>query len=244
MNVRRFPDRAALGRSAATDIADFLRSRLAAQQNVRVIFAAAPSQQETLEELAAAPSIDWSRVIAFHMDDYLGLPADAPQGFGNWLRRVIFDHVPVGAFHAMRTDGDPDARCKEYADLLAEAPMDAVCLGIGVNGHIAFNDPPYVDFADPLAVKVVTLDRVSRQQQLDEGHFPTFDAVPSQAITLTVPRLLDADQLFCMVPGAAKAAAVRRTIYDDVTTDCASTILPKHPGCTLYLDADSASELD
>ena len=244
MNVRRFPDRATLGREAALDIADFLRDRLASKENVRVVFAAAPSQQETLEALAEATDLDWSRVTAFHMDDYLDLPADAPQGFGNWLRRVIFDKVPVGAVHLMRTDGDPALRSKEYAELLAEAPVDAVCLGIGVNGHIAFNDPPYVDFEDPLAVKVVELDRVSRQQQVDEGHFPTFDDVPAQAITLTVPRLLDADRLFCMVPGAAKAPAVRRTLHDEITTDCASTILRTHADCTLYLDADSASELD
>lgn len=243
MNVNTYTDRADLGRQAAADIADFIRSRLAGQKTVRMIFAAAPSQQETLEELAAAPSIDWSRVTAFHMDDYLGLPPDAPQGFGNWLRRVIFDKVPIGTLHLMRTDGDPDARCREYADLLVEEPIDAVCLGIGVNGHIAFNDPPYVDFADPLAVKVVELDSVSRQQQVDEGHFPTFDDVPAKAITLTVPRLLDADRLFCMVPGAEKAAAVRRTLHDEVTTECASTILPKHNDCTLYLDVDSASEL-
>lgn len=244
MNVRQFPDRAALGREAAADIAAFLRERLASKTNVRVVFAAAPSQQETLEALVTAPDLDWSRITAFHMDDYLGLSPDAPQGFGNWLRRVIFDHVPVGSLHLMRTDGDADARSKEYADLMAEAPIDAVCLGIGVNGHIAFNDPPYVDFDDPLAVKVVELDRVSRQQQLDEGHFPTFDAVPARAITLTVPRLLDADRLFCMVPGAAKAPAVRRTLRDEITTDCASTILRTHTDCTLYLDADSASELD
>jgi glucosamine-6-phosphate deaminase len=244
VNIRTCPDRVTLGHEAAADIADFIRSRLAAQAGVRIVFAAAPSQQETLEELAAAPAIDWSRVSAFHMDDYLGLPDDAPQRFGTWLRRVLFDRVPFGTVHLMRTDGDPEARCKEYADLLAEAPIDAVCLGIGVNGHIAFNDPPYVDFADPLAVKVVELDRVSRQQQVDEGHFPTFDDVPAQAITLTVPRLLDADKLFCMVPGAAKAPAVRRTIHDQITTDCASTILREHKDCTLYLDADSASELN
>jgi glucosamine-6-phosphate deaminase len=244
VNVRRFPDRTTLGREAAADVAAFLRDRLASKENVRVVFAAAPSQQETLEALAETPDLDWSRVTAFHMDDYLGLPEDAPQRFGTWLKRVIFDKVPFGSVHLMRTDGDPDARSKEYAELLAEAPIDAICLGIGVNGHIAFNDPPVADLDDPLAVKVVELDDVCRQQQVDDGGFPTFDDVPERAITLTVPRLLDADRLFCMVPGAAKAPAVRRALHDDISTACPATALRTHPDCTLYLDAESASELD
>jgi len=139
------PSRASLGRAAAADVAAEMRSRLAAGGSVRMVFAAAPSQLEMLHELVGAPGIDWSRVTAFHLDEYLGLPDDAPQRFGNWLRAALFDRVPFSAVHLLRPDDDPQRRAREYADLLAEAPLDLVCLGIGVNGHLAFNDPPVAD---------------------------------------------------------------------------------------------------
>lgn len=242
--VRVFPDRASLGYAAAADIAAQLRERLSYQNSVRMVFAAAPSQQETLDALVAEVGIDWTRVTAFQMDDYIGLPQEAPQRFGQWLRQAIFDRVRFKEVHLMRTDGDPDQRAREYAELLAAEPIDLVCLGIGVNGHIAFNDPPVADFADPAAVKVVELDDTCRQQQVDDGCFPTFDDVPPRALTLTVPRLLEADHLFCVVPGHAKAEAVRRTLNDPIGEACPATALRTHPSCVLYLDQDSAGALD
>ncbi|GAA2756632.1 6-phosphogluconolactonase [Actinopolymorpha rutila] len=242
--VRVFPDRVSLGYAAAADVAAQLRERLSYQNSVRMVFAAAPSQQETLDALVAEVGIDWTRVTAFQMDDYIGLPQNAPQRFGQWLRQAIFDRVPFKEVHLMRTDGDPDRRAREYADLLAADPIDLVCLGIGVNGHIAFNDPPVADFADPAAVKVVELDDTCRQQQVDDGCFPTFDDVPPRALTLTVPRLLEADRLFCVVPGQAKAEAVRRTLNDPIGEACPATALRTHPSCVLYLDQDSAGALD
>lgn len=242
--VRVFPDRASLGYAAAADIAAQLRERLSYQNSVRMVFAAAPSQQETLDALVAEVGIDWTRVTAFQMDDYIGLPQEAPQRFGQWLRQAIFDRVPFKEVHLMRTDGDPGRRAREYADLLAAEPIDLVCLGIGVNGHIAFNDPPVADFADPEAVKVVELDDTCRQQQVDDGCFHTFDDVPPRALTLTVPRLLEADHLFCVVPGQAKAEAVRRTLNDPIGEACPATALRTHPSCVLYLDQDSAGALD
>ncbi|REF35024.1 glucosamine-6-phosphate deaminase [Thermasporomyces composti] len=241
--VRIFPDRASLGHAAATDIATEIRERLAAQDTVRMIFAAAPSQQETLDALVTEVGIAWERVIAFHMDDYIGLPDDHPQRFGNWLRRTLFDRLPFKDVHLMRTDGDVQQRAEEYAALLDEAPIDICCLGIGVNGHIAFNDPPVADFDDPLSVKVVELDEVCRQQQVDDGCFPTLEDVPRTALTLTVPRLLRAERLFCMVPGAAKATAVRRALRDPIGEECPATALRTHPACTIYLDQESAREL-
>ncbi|HZC26623.1 MAG TPA: glucosamine-6-phosphate deaminase [Actinopolymorphaceae bacterium] len=241
--TRVFPDRQSLGYAAAADIAAEIRDRLAVQQSVRIVFAAAPSQQEMLDALVAEAGIDWSRVTAFQMDDYLGLPDDAPQRFGQWLRSAIFDRLPFKTVHLMRTNGDPEQRAADYAALLAEAPIDICCLGIGVNGHIAFNDPPVADFADPRTVKVVELDQICRQQQVDDGCFASIDDVPPQALTLTVPRLLDAAQLFCVVPGPAKAAAVRRTLHDDISEACPATALRTHPRCTLYLDQESAHEL-
>ncbi len=241
--VRVFPDRASLGHAAAADIAAEIRERLSFEGAVRIIFAAAPSQREMLDALVAEAGIDWERVTAFHMDDYLGLSDGAPQRFGSWLREAIFDRLPFKDVHLMRTDGDAEQRAAEYAGLLDEAPIDICCLGIGVNGHIAFNDPPVADFDDPVAVKVVELDDTCRQQQVDDGCFPTFDDVPPTALTLTVPRLLAVDRMFCVVPGPAKAAAVARTLRDKVSETCPATALRTHHACTLYLDQESASGL-
>ncbi|HLU58917.1 MAG TPA: 6-phosphogluconolactonase [Pseudonocardia sp.] len=233
--VRSFPDRAAMGAAAAADIAAELRARLAHQDGVRIVFAAAPSQAEMLERLAAADGIDWSRVTAFHMDEYIGLPPDHPARFANWLDRAIFTRVPFAAVHRI----DPDADPAGYAKLLAEAPIDVVCLGIGQNGHLAFNDPPVADLDDPEDVKVVELDRTCRRQQVDDGAFPTFDDVPTHAVTLTIPRLLDARKLFCVVPGAAKRHAVDRALHAPISAADPATALRTHPDVTLYLDAEA-----
>lgn len=242
--IRVFPDRQSLGLAAAADVAAEIRDRLAVQQSLRIIFAAAPSQQEMLAALVAEAGIDWSRVTAFQMDDYLGLPDDAPQRFSRWLGSAIFDRLPFKTVHLMRTHEDPEQRAADYAALLADGPIDVCCLGIGVNGHLAFNDPPVADFDDPRSVKVVELDQMCRQQQVDDGCFASIDDVPRRALTLTVPRLLAAEQLFCVVPGPAKAAAVRRALRDDISEACPATALRTHPRCTLYLDQESSRELD
>jgi len=237
------PSRASLGRAAAADVAAEMRSRLAAGGTVRMVFAAAPSQLETLHELVGAPGIDWSRVTAFHLDEYLGLPDDAPQRFGNWLRAALFDRVPFSAVHLLRPDDDPQRRAREYADLLAEAPLDIVCLGIGVNGHLAFNDPPVADLDDPLSVKIVELDETCRAQQVDDGGFAEIADVPSHAVTLTIPRLLSAARLFCVVPGRSKRAAVTAALREPIGTQWPATALRTHPDCTLYLDEESAADV-
>ncbi len=237
--ARSFPSRGAMGEAAAADIAVALRARLAEQPSVRMIFAAAPSQQEVLEELVAAPDIDWSRVTAFHMDEYVGLAPAAPQRFANWLDQRLFSLVPFGAVHRIDPGSDPDATAAQYATALAAAPIDIVCLGIGVNGHLAFNDPPVADFNDPLDVKQVALDDICRQQQVDDDCFERFEDVPLMAVTLTIPRLMRAQELFCIVPGAAKREAVRQTLDGPIAVSCPGSILRTHPHCTLYIDADS-----
>jgi glucosamine-6-phosphate deaminase len=242
LTVEREPDRAALGRHAAQDIAAELRRLLTEREHVRMMFAAAPSQTETLHRLAAEPGIDWSRVTAFHMDEYLGLPAEAEQRFGNWLRREFFDAVPLGEVQLI-DPSDVVRGTRSYAELLSAAPLDLVCLGIGTNGHIAFNDPSTADFDDPEAVKVVPLEEASRRQQVDDGCFGSLADVPTHAITVTVPPILAARRLFCMVPGALKANAVLATMTEAVSPSTPSTALREHPACTLYLDADSASLL-
>ena len=229
-----------MGRAAASDVASTLRDRLARQDIVRMVFAAAPSQAEMLGALASERDIDWRRVTAFHMDEYLGLAAQAPERFGAWLTRHFFSRVPLGAVHLIGQEPDPDREATRYAALLSEAPIDLVCLGIGVNGHLAFNDPPVADLRDPKQVKIVELDAICRQQQVDDKCFATLDDVPTHAITLTIPRLLDADQLFCVVPGAAKRAAVEQSLYGPIGEACPASALRTHPRCTLYLDRDSA----
>ncbi len=237
--VHRFPDRLQMGRAAAQDAAATLIEILERQPRVRMIFAAAPSQQTMLKALANMPGIAWNRVEAFHMDEYWGLDPRDPAGFGNWLRRNLFDHLPFAETHVIPTQGAADQIAADYASLVAAHPIDIVCLGIGVNGHIAFNDPPVADFEDPLDVKLVTLDQVCRQQQVDDGCFPNLEAVPAEAITLTVPRLLRAERLFAVVPGRSKREAVRAAIHGPVVTDCPASILRMHPGCQFYLDKES-----
>ena len=237
--IKSFATRSELGAVAAAEIAQDLRQLLARQDRVRMVFAAAPSQSDVLAALAGAEGVDWTRVEAFHMDEYVGLAEAAPQRFGNWLGRHFFDLVPLYKVHRIMPGSDPAATARDYADMLAEAPIDIIQLGIGVNGHIAFNDPPVARFDDPVSVKLVELDAVCRQQQVDDDCFARFEDVPAHAITLTVPQLMAGKRLFCMVPGTAKRAAVKAAIEGPVTTECPASILRQHPACTLYLDRDS-----
>ena len=238
--VEIYESRLALGAAVAADVAARIRQVAARKTEVRIIFAAAPSQSDMLASLVALPDIPWGQVTAFHMDDYLGLEAAAPERFGNWLEAHLFSKVPFGAVHRIASEGTADEICAGYAARLAEAPMDIVCLGIGVNGHIAFNDPPVADFHDSQAVRVVELDGVCRQQQVDDGCFARFEAVPERAITLTIPTLMAADALFCAVPGARKRAAVKAALEGPISTDCPASILRTHRNCTIYLDREAA----
>lgn len=205
-----------------------------------MIFAAAPSQNEFLASLIDEPGLDWSRVTAFHMDEYLGLPADAPQRFGNFLRARLFNRVHPGVVHFIDSASETAAECARYGALLRAAPIDIVCLGIGENGHIAFNDPPVADFDDPDMVKPVELDLPCKEQQVHDGCFATIADVPNHALTLTIPMLLSGAYLSCVVPGTAKRRAIRDTLHGPITTACPASILRRHPACVLYLDRDSA----
>jgi glucosamine-6-phosphate deaminase len=244
LQAKVYVDRAALGR-AAGEAAGAKLKELLAKKPVSVIFAAAPSQNEFLETLVAAKGIDWSRVTAFHMDEYVGLPGTAPQSFGRWLRDRIFDKVKPGKVHYL--DGmakDSGNECARYSKLLKESPPEITCMGIGENGHLAFNDPPVADFEDPAAVKVVELDLASRKQQVNDGCFSALDLVPKTAMTLTIPTLLSAPWIFCMVPGPRKAPAVKRTLEGSIATECPATVLRRHDRAVLFLDKDSAGLAD
>ncbi|MDO4571392.1 MAG: glucosamine-6-phosphate deaminase [Planctomycetia bacterium] len=237
LSWRVYENREAMGLASALYAEGLIRALLDEKDEIRMIFAAAPSQAEVLANLADSPNIDWSRVTAFHMDEYIGLPPEAPQGFGNFLRRHIFDLVPLKEVHLLR-DAD------EYARLLNEAPIDICCLGIGENGHIAFNDPHVADFNDPACVKKVDLDEMCRRQQVNDGCFATLDDVPTGALTLTIPTLFACRHLVCTVPAATKSAAVRELLErDDVDERLPATIMRRHPNATLFLDADAAREV-
>lgn len=238
---RVFATRDAMGEAAAKDVAEYLRDKLEKQAEVRLIFAAAPSQSEMLKHLVAEKEIAWERVTAFHMDEYIGLPEKASQRFGLWLREAIFDRVPLKAFHLIEPGDDAKAECARYSALLKEAAIDAVLLGVGTNGHLAFNDPP-ADLEAKELVRVVELDAMCRQQQVDDKCFAKMDDVPKTAVTLTVPALLSAERLFCCVPGAFKRDAVTHMLQDAVSGACPATALRWHPLCTVYLDKDSAPE--
>jgi len=242
--VRVYENRAAMGAAAADDIKACILRCLQNKDTLNMIFAAAPSQNEVLAALAADPQIPWERICAFHMDEYIGLPADAPQGFGNFLREHLFGLAPFGkVFYFDSTAADPQAECVRYSRLLEENPADIVVMGIGENGHIAFNDPPVADFADPQRVKIVALDPICRQQQVNDGCFARLEQVPTHALTLTVPALMAASYHFCIVPAPTKAKAVAATVRGEIGTHCPATCLRNREGAVLYLEPDSAALL-
>ena len=241
LTVNAYETRAEMGVSAAADIKAKILDLLKTKETINMIFAAAPSQNEVLASLALDREIPWERVNAFHMDEYIGLSADAPQGFGNFLKEHIFGLAPFSSVNYIDISAkDPDEECERYAALLAEYPTDIVVMGIGENGHIAFNDPPVADFKDPKSVKPVLLDEICRNQQVNDGCFATIDDVPKYAITLTVPTLFAGDYLFCIVPAKTKANAVKATLCGEIGEACPATVLRRHPSAILYLDGDSS----
>lgn len=243
--VEVYPTRALMGKAASDDVVRVIKELLKQKKSVRMIFAAATSQNELLHELSLHKEIDWTKITAFHMDEYLGLSSNAPQAFGQFLKNRIFDKVSFGKVHYLNTEDCVYYRiCKDYQELLQEEPIDITCMGIGENGHIAFNDPPYAKFNDNVWVKTVILDNTSRQQQVNDGCFETIDDVPKNAITLTIPALLSARNMFVVVPGRTKANAVRNSLLNPVTEDCPASILRKYKNAKLYLDEESSSLLN
>lgn len=242
LKVKIYETRGDMGKGAALEMSSILKKLLKEKEEVNIIFAAAPSQNEFLETLSQIDGIDWERVNAFHMDEYIGLPKDAPQGFGNFLRDRIFTKVPFKTVNYIDGNADDmEAECKRYSELLKRYPVDIVCMGIGENGHIAFNDPHVASFKDPVLVKVVELDEKCRQQQVHDGCFSHINEVPTHALTLTIPALMNGKYLFCMVPAKTKAEAVAKTVKGPVEEMCPASILKTHDNSILYLDMDSAS---
>jgi glucosamine-6-phosphate deaminase len=240
LTIKVFESRSAMGSDAANLVSEKISELLKTKQFVNMIFAAAPSQNDFLEELIKK-DIEWSRINAFHMDEYVGLDTNAPQGFGNFLKDRLFKKVSFRSVQYLNGNADNlEAECDRYANLLSLQPADIVCMGIGENTHLAFNDPHVADFNDPRTVKIVDLDIECRQQQVNDGCFGTIDEVPAYALTLTVPALVKAEYVYCMVPGEKKAKAVYHTLNDSITEKYPSTILRKHPKAILFIDEKSS----
>jgi glucosamine-6-phosphate deaminase len=244
LKVKIAETREEMGRLAAADIRAKMLELLSEREYINMIFAAAPSQNETLAALLEYDDIDWTKVNAFHMDEYVGLAKDAPQRFGNFLSEHIFSKKPFRSVNYIDPSNTAEAECARYTALLTEYPTDIVVLGIGENGHIAFNDPGVADFNDKAMIKVVELDEVCRNQQVNDGCFAKLSDVPTNALTLTVPTLVKASALFCSVPAKTKAWAVKETLTTDkIDEHCPATVMRLHNDATLYCDSDSASML-
>lgn len=244
LNVYVYETREKMGRAAASVIAAEIRRAIQERGRAVVILASAPSQNEFLASLAEAPDLDWSRVTAFHLDEYLGMDETAPQSFRRFLIDRLVNKVPLAAFHGLRGDAqDGSEEANRYAQLLKENPPDFAVLGIGENGHLAFIDPPFCDFNDPNSVKVVQLDEVCRNQQVNDGAFATIDEVPHDALSLTIPTLMARPKLFAIAPGPAKRQAIKNTVEGPVSTQCPASILRTHPDAHLFTDTVGAELL-
>jgi glucosamine-6-phosphate deaminase len=248
LTVKRFAGRREMGQAAAADAAAGIKELLLHRDDINIIFASAPSQDDFLSALSEH-DIAWERVNAFHMDEYIGLPAGAPQGFGYYLKQHLFKNIPLKRVFYLGDAASPDSDSQEkeiarYTALLKQYPPDIVFLGIGENGHVAFNDPHVADFADPELVKVVDLDLACRQQQVNDGCFASLPEVPTHAYTLTIPALTAARYMFCIVPSNTKAQAVYNTLYGEISASCPASILRTKENAILYLDSDSSMLLN
>jgi len=231
-----------MGQAAAEEAVEIIRQVIAEKGTANVIFATGNSQLTFLAALRQM-EMDWSKVNVFHMDEYVGIDPHHPASFPNFLQRHLLDYIEPRAFYPVRAPAEEtEAACREYEELLRAHPADLCAMGIGENGHIAFNDPPFADFDDPLWVKVVKLDERSRQQQVGEGHFASLDEVPTHAVTLTIPALLSAKRILCIVPEARKAEAVHRALRGPIGEDCPASILRRTSHAHLFLDRDSAAK--
>ena len=242
--VRVYPSQPDLARDVAQIAQQHLQEVLAEKSSAAVILATGNSQIKFLEQLIALGGVDWSRLTLFHMDEYLGIGADHTASFRRYMRERVEQRVKPKVFHYLQGDAAlPLDECKRYSELLSAQPIDLCCLGIGENGHLAFNDPPVANFNDPHSVKLVQLDRACRQQQVSEGHFPSVDTMPQYAFTLTIPALCSAARMLCIAPEKRKAVPVRDALRGPISTACPASILRRQSHATLFLDNDSASLL-
>ena len=236
LKVKIFENRTLMGECAAEETAKCVEKLLGEKETINMIFAAAPSQNDMLEALCKK-ALPWKRINALHMDEYVGLDKNHPQSFGKYLYDHVFGKVNFRSVKYISDYGE------SYSEILEKEHIDIICLGIGENGHIAFNDPGVADFNDTKLIKKVKLDNVCRMQQVHDGCFPTLDDVPEYALTLTVPQMFSADYLFCVVPAKTKTEAVWRTVNEDISENCPATIMRRHDNAVMYCDSDSGAKL-
>lgn len=243
LTVKIYLNKHEIGEAAAIYVAETLNNEIAEKGFANLILATGASQFSFLEHLQKQ-EIDWKKITVFHLDEYKGMPVTHPASFRKYLKERILDKVQSKKVYYLEGDAeDIDAEVARYEDLLKKHPIDIACIGIGENGHIAFNDPPVADFNDPRLVKVVELDEACRKQQLGEGWFPTFDDVPTHALSLTIPAIMGCKRISCVVPDERKAEAVYNALHAEISTVCPATILRKHEDTVLFLDEGAASKL-
>ena len=242
--VRLFSSKLPMGVAAAAQAASILREAVRARGHATIIVGTGNSQLELIDALGAERDIDWKSIEIFHLDEYVGVPANHPASFRRWLKTHLADKVHPGKVHYIEGDAaDLEKELARYGALLSARSIDLSFVGFGENGHIAFNDPHVADFSDPLTIKRVTLDHACRKQQEGEGHFPTIDAVPSEALTLTCPAILRSAYWICCVPDRRKAQAVKCALEGPLSPKCPASLARRHPRAFLYLDEESAALL-
>ena len=242
--MRVYAQQQELAQDVAGIVHHYLQEVLRQQESAALILATGNSQIQFLENLIALGGVDWSRTVLFHMDEYLGIEASHRASFRRYMRERVEERVRPRRFHYLEGDALlPLDECERYASLLRAQPIDLCCLGVGENGHLAFNDPPVADFSDPHSVKLVKLDLACRQQQVGEKHFPSLEAVPRYAFTLTIPMLCSAKKMVCVAPEKRKAKAVQAALQGPVSPACPASFLRRQSHATLFLDTDSAALL-
>ena len=238
VRLKVYDTREEMGKGAAAEAAECMRRMLKERDEIHCVFAAAPSQNEFLEALIQEGGIDWSRVNGYHMDEYVGFEIGHPCSFNRFLSQAVFDRVPFKSVHLINGAAECGQEAKRYASVLDGIAIDITFMGVGENGHIAFNDPEVADFHDTKTVKVVELDEVCRLQQVHDGCFPCLEEVPKQALTVTIPKLVSAREIFCIVPTQKKQKAVREALTGEVKEACPASILRKTKQVHMYIDQD------
>jgi len=241
MEILIFKTKQEMGKNAAADGAAFIRQAIEERGNAKIILATGASQFEMLAALARE-NVDWAKVTGFHLDEYIGLPQTHPASFRKYLKERFVEKIPIRALHFIDGENDPKEECNRVGKIIREHPIDVAFVGIGENGHLAFNDPP-ADFQTEEPYITVALDEACRRQQLGEGWFKTLAEVPDQAISMSIRQILKSHAIICTVPDSRKAEAVKKVVEGKVTPDVPASILQQHPRSMLYLDGNAASLL-
>lgn len=243
LNIRIYENKEEMGAAAAVAVAGKLNEAILEKGTANLILATGASQFQFLEHLQKQ-SVDWKKIVVFHLDEYKGMADSHPASFRKYLKERILNKIQPQEVYYLNGDAtDVEAEAERYENLLKSHPIDIACIGIGENGHLAFNDPPVADFHDPKLVKVVELDEACRRQQLGEGWFPTLDDVPTHALSLTITAIMRCKAISCVVPDERKAEAVYNAVHAEISTTCPATILRTHADAILYLDLGAASKL-